>query len=61
VGTTRKSIGEKIEDWLIYAGMWLVMVVTLYPVIYVFSMSISNPIYVVDKSVWLYPKGFSLR
>ncbi|MBO9606241.1 MAG: carbohydrate ABC transporter permease [Paenibacillaceae bacterium] len=41
--------------------MWVVVAITLYPFLYVLSMSISNPIYVIDGSVWLYPKGFSLR
>lgn len=57
----KKSAGDKITDGLIVALMWIVMAITLYPFIYVLSMSISNPIYVIDRSVWLYPKGFSLK
>lgn len=57
----KRSAGERIVDGLIVAFMCLVIALTLYPFIYVFSMSISNPIYVIDRSVWLYPKGFSLK
>ncbi|MFC5653323.1 carbohydrate ABC transporter permease [Paenibacillus solisilvae] len=55
-----KSTGEKVTNVLIYISMWVVIIITLYPFIYVFSMSVSEPKYVVDKSVWLWPKGFSL-
>jgi len=61
VTAIRKTTGERTVDWLIAAGMWVVVAITLYPFLYVLSMSISNPIYVIDGSVWLYPKGFSLR
>ncbi|RAV22624.1 carbohydrate ABC transporter permease [Paenibacillus contaminans] len=40
--------------------MWVAMAVTLYPFLYVFSMSISDPQYVISQAVWLLPKGFSL-
>jgi putative aldouronate transport system permease protein len=41
--------------------MWIVMIITLYPFLFVFSMSISDPKYVLDQSVWLFPKGFSVE
>ncbi len=41
--------------------MLFVIVITLYPFVYVFSMSISAPQYVISESVWLFPKGFSLE
>jgi putative aldouronate transport system permease protein len=56
----RKTPGEKVTDLFIYLSMWLVIAVTLYPFIYVLSMSVSAPRYVIDQSVWLWPKGFSL-
>jgi len=36
------------------------MFVTLYPFLYTFSMSISDPMRAIAKQVWLFPKGFSL-
>lgn len=35
------------------------VVVTVYPLIYVFSMAISDPVAVSRKEVWLFPVGFS--
>lgn len=35
--------------------------ITLYPFVYVLSMSFSLPVNVVNGSVWLLPKGFSLE
>lgn len=57
----RKSAGEKVGDGFILLSMWFVAAVTLYPFIYVISMSISDPIHVLQKSIWLLPKGFSLN
>ncbi len=55
-----KNEGEKVSSWLIMGFILFAMVITLYPFMYIFSMSISEPHYVITKSVWLYPKGFSL-
>ena len=35
--------------------------ICLYPYLYTFSMSISSPEAVLNRSVWLLPKGFSIR
>jgi putative aldouronate transport system permease protein len=61
VAKNKKSTGEFIAEGLIYASMWLVILITLYPFIYVLSMSISSPAHVIDQSVWLLPNGFSLE
>jgi putative aldouronate transport system permease protein len=37
------------------------LLLTLYPFVYVLSMSISDPIKVLNNTVWLLPKGFSLE
>ena len=47
-------------DAVVYAGVGLAFVVTLYPFVYVLSMSISDPVAVVRREVFLLPKGFSL-
>lgn len=56
----QKTIGEKCSDAVIGLSMIFVLAITLYPFLYIFSMSISSPVNVVNKSVWLFPKGFSL-
>lgn len=55
-----KSFGDRITDIIIIIFMWLVIAITLYPFIFVISMSISDPIYAIKQEVWLLPKGFSL-
>jgi putative aldouronate transport system permease protein len=61
MGKVRKTTGETIADMLIYLATFIVIIVAVYPFIYVLSMSISDPKHVLDGSVWLYPQGFSLR
>lgn len=39
--------------------VWVVVIATLYPFLYVFSSSISNPVAVLQNKVWLLPVGFS--
>jgi len=60
-----RSTGRKrnlsVSDVFIFLVMIFVIIITLYPFVYVFSMSISDPKYVITESVWLYPKGFSLQ
>ncbi|WP_127583590.1 carbohydrate ABC transporter permease [Paenibacillus koleovorans] len=59
--TTRKSWSDRVADLAIYSAMWGVIAITLYPFLYIISMSLSEPIHVVEQSVWLFPKGFSLE
>ena len=56
----RKTLGDKVFDAVVYTLVILVMIVTLYPLIYVFSMSISDPIAAARGDVWLLPVGFDL-
>ena len=53
----RKTLGDKIFDAVVYTLVILIMVVTLYPLFYVFSMAISDPIAAARGDVWLYPVG----
>ena len=46
---------------IIYIFLGFVAVITVYPFILILSNSLSNPIEVASNSVWLYPKGFSLK
>ncbi|WP_127588558.1 carbohydrate ABC transporter permease [Paenibacillus koleovorans] len=57
----RKSASENMGDVFIYLSMWFVLVITLYPFIYIVSLSVSEPTYVIQQLVWLWPKGFSLN
>jgi len=61
VKATGTTSGSLLSTVLIYAVMWFVIAITVYPFLYVFSMSISNPQYVIEGAIWLFPKGFSLE
>ena len=56
----KKSIGEKILDGILALFVIAVLVITLYPLIYVVSMSISDPIAAARGEVWFLPVGFDL-
>ncbi|MCU6712811.1 carbohydrate ABC transporter permease [Paenibacillus sp. J5C_2022] len=57
----QKTIGERLSDLFIIGVNLLVIVVTLYPFLYVLSMSISDPVFAMRKEVYLFPKGFSVE
>jgi len=48
-------------DVFLIALMVLIVSATLYPVLLVVSLSISDPFYVMSREVFLLPKGFSLE
>ena len=56
----KRTFEDRFLDMVVYALLFLVVVISLYPVIYVFSNSISSPDSVLRKEVWLLPIGFSM-
>jgi len=59
--TIKDSVGDKIFLFAIYVVLSILLVVVLYPLIYVFSSSFSSPSAVVSGRVWLWPVDFSLK
>lgn len=59
-GIRKKSKGAYAGLILIYICMFIVILITLYPFVYVFSMSVSDPMSVLKQEVWFLPKGFNL-
>ena len=57
----RKKTKKTCSDVFIIIGIVLIIIITLYPVIYVVSMSFSDPTHVLARDVYLLPKGFSLK
>lgn len=55
------SPAESIFMIFVYAILIIGVVICIYPFIFVFSNSISDPQYVINKSVYFLPKGFSLK
>ena len=61
----RTQIRETVGDRLFLAGVYLfltiIFLLVFYPLIYVFSSSLSSPLAVSSGRVWLWPVDFSLR
>ncbi|NLD88399.1 MAG: carbohydrate ABC transporter permease [Clostridiales bacterium] len=53
--------GSTLVTAAIYLFVGITALITLYPFILIFSNSISNPIECAANSIWLLPKGFSLK
>lgn len=57
----QESLGDKIFLGIIYVALTIVLVIVLYPLIYIVSSSLSSPLAVSSGRVWLWPVDFSLR
>ncbi len=55
-----KTFGDRVFDFFVALFVVVVLVVSLYPLIYVISMSISDPVRAARGEVFLLPKGFSI-
>ena len=58
--TIQKTASDRVFDVVVALLVALILIFTLYPLIYVFSMSISDPIRAARGEVYLLPKGFDL-
>ncbi|MBB6634867.1 carbohydrate ABC transporter permease [Cohnella thailandensis] len=61
--TTRikESAGDRLFLIVVYAVLSVVLVAVLYPLIYIFSSSLSSPSAVSAGRVWLWPVDFSIK
>jgi putative aldouronate transport system permease protein len=57
----RESMGDKVFLITIYVLLSVVLIVVLYPLIYILSSSISSPAAVTSGRVWLWPVDISLK
>ncbi|PYE47998.1 putative aldouronate transport system permease protein [Paenibacillus barcinonensis] len=57
----RESMGDRLFITCIYIVLSLVLVVVLYPLIYIVSSSLSSPSAVSSGKVWLWPVDLSLE
>lgn len=55
------SLGDRIFMGFVYLFLAIVLVLVLYPVIYIVSASFSDPNAVSAGRVWLFPVGFTTR
>lgn len=56
----RRGAGDRTIGILIYALLFLVLIVTIYPFMHLLAVSISEPYEVLQNRVTFYPRGFSL-
>lgn len=56
----RESPGERVFYAFVILCMLGVLAITLYPFVYVISMSLSSAAHVIRQDIWLLPKGFTL-
>lgn len=57
----KKSLGDKLFLFIVYGVLSLILVLTLYPLIYVISASISNPAELIKGNLWFLPKGLNVN
>jgi putative aldouronate transport system permease protein len=55
------ALGDRVFMFFVYLFLVAVLLVVLYPMIYIVSASFSNPLAVTAGKVWLFPVDFSLR
>ncbi|SDC15217.1 putative aldouronate transport system permease protein [Paenibacillus sp. UNCCL117] len=54
------SAGDRLYDIAIYTILTVIMLGTLYPLIYIVSASLSDPMAIVKGELWLLPKDMTL-
>ncbi|MDD4000144.1 MAG: carbohydrate ABC transporter permease [Bacilli bacterium] len=52
---------EKVLNVINYVVLSLIIILTLFPLIYVVAASFSRPFYIKTNQVWLFPKGFTTK
>lgn len=52
--------GSAFIDIIIYCISGITAIVTVWPFVFIFSASVSEPAEIIKQSVWFYPKGFNL-
>ncbi|SFQ47780.1 carbohydrate ABC transporter permease [Caldicoprobacter faecalis] len=61
MNTIARARVDKIFDTVNIIILTLVLVIILYPLIFVVSASFSDPVRVLQGQVWLWPKGFNIE
>ena len=57
----RESFGDRLFLFTVYVFLTFVLLIVLYPLVFVVSSSFSSPLAVSSGRVWLWPVDFSLR
>ena len=57
----RESLGDRVFLFSVYIFLTILLLIVLYPLVFVVSSSLSSPMAVSSGRVWLWPVDFSLR
>jgi len=57
----KETTSDKIFDAINMVFVTLIMLIVLYPMLFILSSSFSNPDYVSTGKVWLLPRGFNIE
>lgn len=60
MATIRDSRSDRVFKFFVHLYLFMVLVIVLYPLIYIMSASFSDPTMVNSGKMWLFPKGFTL-
>ena len=60
MGKVRRATGDLVFDLINTSLLGVLLIVVLYPLLYVVCASLSDPESVLQGSMWLLPKGFTL-
>jgi ABC-type sugar transport system, permease component len=56
-----QSLSDKVFDTFNLLITFVIMLIVLYPLLYILSASVSDPTYVQSGKMWLLPKGYTLE
>ncbi|MCQ6563050.1 carbohydrate ABC transporter permease [Paenibacillus mendelii] len=57
----REARSDRVFDVVNKLFLFCVLIIVLYPLVYVVSASISDPVYVNQGAMWLFPKGITFE
>lgn len=61
LASQRDTFGDKVFGWLNGCFVCFLLLLVLYPLVYIVSASISDPVYVNSGQMWLLPKGVTFE
>lgn len=57
----RKLRSDSVFEIINFIFLFFILIIVLYPLVYVISASISDPVYVNQGTMWLYPRGITFE
>ncbi|MGG4095085.1 carbohydrate ABC transporter permease [Paenibacillus lautus] len=57
----RKLRSDRVFEIINFIFLFFILIIVLYPLVYVISASISDPVYVNQGTMWLYPRGITFE